>query len=351
MEMKKSKPIAVIISDVHYNIQTLEVADKAMRMAVDKANILDVPLVITGDLHDTKANIRAECARAIDHTLSWCKHPPFLLRGNHDSMNEKSEINALGFLKGVIIINVPIKSTISVKEWYFIPYQHTAELFKEALNKLNPPSGAIIFCHQGVIGSSAGHYFKDNSAVPLEWFKDYRVISGHYHTRQTLWAHNNETWDKGYTGMFDYVGNPYTLGFGEANDPKKGFQVLYNDGSLEFVPTNLRRHKILELDIRTDWLTDVQYDKVVHPTDILWVKVTGPSDLLTKYPKEKIAKLCNITQDFRLDLIPLDNTPEQRLEYKAELTQTDTLDSIIDALKNTDDKRKLRLKGLWKTLV
>jgi hypothetical protein len=49
METKNKYPIAVIISDVHYNINTLEVADKAMRMAINRANILNIPLIVAGD--------------------------------------------------------------------------------------------------------------------------------------------------------------------------------------------------------------------------------------------------------------------------------------------------------------
>ena len=38
------KPVAVIISDVHYSLKTLELADAAMRLAIAKANNLDVPV-------------------------------------------------------------------------------------------------------------------------------------------------------------------------------------------------------------------------------------------------------------------------------------------------------------------
>ncbi len=64
-DFRKSKPIAVIISDVHYDLNTLEVADAALTKAVSKANDLDVMLIICGDLHNTKANLRAECIDAM----------------------------------------------------------------------------------------------------------------------------------------------------------------------------------------------------------------------------------------------------------------------------------------------
>ena len=94
------KPVAVLISDVHYNLNNLKLADAAMRQATDKAQILGVPFIVAGDLHDTKANLRGECVNAILETFSHLKLKALVLVGNHDKINEKSEDNALGFLEG-----------------------------------------------------------------------------------------------------------------------------------------------------------------------------------------------------------------------------------------------------------
>jgi hypothetical protein len=57
-----SKPVAVLISDVHFNLSTLELASSAMKMAQNRAVELNVPLVVAGDLTDHKAIIRGEVA-------------------------------------------------------------------------------------------------------------------------------------------------------------------------------------------------------------------------------------------------------------------------------------------------
>ena len=59
------KPIAVLISDVHYNKNSLKLADTAMRLAAAKAHGLRVPLIVAGDLHDTKGHIDAACANSL----------------------------------------------------------------------------------------------------------------------------------------------------------------------------------------------------------------------------------------------------------------------------------------------
>lgn len=324
--MKKPEPIAVLISDIHYNITTLEVADKAMRMAINKANELNIRLVICGDLHDTKANIRGECANALIKTIRMCHLKPIILRGNHDSINEKSDITALEFLRPYShMVDKPC-----FESFWFIPYQHDINEFKRHLDLIIKDCKLII--HQGVTGSLTGHYIQDKSAIPKEWLAGRRVISGHYHTRQDIPLSDN--------GLLSYIGNPYTLGFGEATDPEKGYQILYDDGSLEFVPTNLRRHRIIELN------TYHTQALAINPSDILWIKITGPSDELAKLHKSQIAKDCGIKQDFRLDLIPTDTKSIAKTDNNT--SRYDILDNLIDGLQNTIDERKLRLKQLWR---
>lgn len=334
-----NRPVAVLISDIHYNIQTLEVADKALRMAVDTANRLGVPLIIAGDLHDTKANIRGECIKAIIDTIRLCKVWPNVIVGNHDKINEKSSGHSLNFLEAYArIINEP-EAILDLKLTLF-PYCHDAtQLIKEI--KLSPPGHTVIM-HQGVIGSEGGHYIQDKSALGKNDLAGFRVISGHYHIRQSFELPEG--------GRFDYLGNPYTLSFGEASHPEKGFQVLYDDGSLEFIPTNLRRHIIINAVVESNNnLTLAYIPNLIKNDDNFWVKLTGPSDKLNIYSKNQIKTLLRLTQDFRLDLIPTDTTT-YKIETSKDVTQVELLDNLIDSLTNTDDNRKIRLKELWKQL-
>lgn len=339
------KPAAVLISDVHYNINTLEVADKAMRLAINKANELKVRLIVCGDLHDTKANIRGECIKAIMETFSRCDYMPIILRGNHDSINEKSTEHSLEFLRleaGIVkfgIRNIMLTSNAErlANICWFIPYQHDTETFRQLINAI--PEDAVVFMHQGVINSNSGHYIQDKSAIPKEWLAGRRVISGHYHTRQDIELPEG--------GLLSYVGNPYTLGFGEANDPEKGYQILYDDGSLEFVPTKLRRHRVIICgwDDRHDLFWPPVFK--IQDTDIVWIKVKGPTDRLSITTKEWLKTQFHIPGDFRLDLIPNDTKSELK-SIDTNTSKSDILDSVINNLQNTDDERKTRLKQLWR---
>ncbi len=337
-----SNPVAVLISDVHYSVPTLELADRAMRQAIAKANELDVPLIVAGDLHDTKANMRGECVNAMLATFVDAPGDTFLLVGNHDKINEKSLDNSLNFLAHASRI-------VDEPQWcqniraYLVPYQHDPEQLRIYLRTV--PKGSTIIMHQGLQSALAGDYIQDRSAITHDDVKDFRVISGHYHTRQDIKTGRPR---KGAVGLFSYIGNPYTLNFAEANDPPKGLQILMDDGTLEFVPINLRAHIVLNIRVMGDEL----YGNLAHSatlSDLVKVKLTGTKEELAELGhKESLKEFLKLPGDFKLELIEIPSKISKQ-DTKKDLSQEDTLDAMIDSLTNTSDEKKARLKELWKS--
>ena len=213
------KPIAVLISDIHYNMQNLSLAAWALDEAIRLANKLNVGLIIAGDLHDTKAAHRAECMDSMVAELKKAVQEPTIIVGNHDLINEKDNTkHSLGFLSRYAHI-------VAEKPWgkngfWLAPYQTDVPAFEAWLKSL--PPGDTVIMHQGLKGTDAGEYFSDKTAIDYESCSHLRVISGHYHKRQTH-------------GNFDYIGTPYTMTFAESNDPTKGIQILHESGKLQFV--------------------------------------------------------------------------------------------------------------------
>lgn len=331
------KPKAILISDIHYNLKTMHVADEAVRRAIVLSNNFKVPLIVCGDTHDSKANIRAECMNAMIETFALADMQPWVLVGNHDKVNEKSQEHALNFFGGIaVIVDQPkYYSDLGIN---FIPYQHDPKFFKKCLIK-----DAINIVHQGLSGSNSGEYIQDKSAVLIKDVAGHRIISGHYHTRQTIKLPKS--------GQWDYVGNPYTLTFAEANDPAKGFQILYDDGSLEFVSTNLRRHVILNVEQSNDdaWqITGKIPLEDVRDRDIVWVKMKGSKEQLANKTKDHVSKMLYPLKNFKLDLIP--TTSEVSKVKTIHKTKPDQLDAIIDGLTDVSEERKLALKDKWKGL-
>lgn len=323
------KPVAVLISDIHYSLQTLELADAALRQAIKKANDLKVPLIVAGDLHDTKANMRAECVNAIIKTFKLCDSPPYIMTGNHDKINEKSSEHALNFLREYgAVIDTPVKLH---KVGYLIPYYNDVDELRAYLKTL--PKGSSLVMHQGIQGSNSGEYYQDKSALKPEDVAGFRVISGHYHARQNLELPDG--------GLWSYIGNPYTLNFGEVNDREKGYQILYDNNTLEFVPTNLRKHVVVELDADSGRLLNNKHRKM----DLVKVNVFGSRENVSKWTREKLVSLIG-REDFKVDQVVTGsfNRVLNSLVPKEEL-----LDSVIDSI-NGSDTIKTRLKQLWRDL-
>lgn len=341
-------PIAVLISDIHYSLPTLSLADVALRQAVKHANTLNVPVIVAGDLHDTKANLRGECISAMIKTFKTAKLKPIVLIGNHDLINEKGQAHSLEFLHGYVeLVDVP--RPILNGRLYGIPYCTEMDKAKECLRSgfVNSKTSPFIM-HQGFKSSFAGEYVQDKSALNAADCQHLHIISGHYHTRQHLCTSGHESTDSCSTacGQWNYIGNPYTVNFAEANDPPKGFQVLMDNGSLQFVPTNLRKHVVLDLTTE-DLDAAIQLSDIYRPGDLLRVRLTGNREELTKISRKDVADFLGINS-FKLETIALDNLSV--LSNSTAATQPELLDAIIEQTSNVSDAQKGRLKKLWRAL-
>lgn len=319
---EKAKPVAVLISDVHYSLSTLTLADASMRQAIATANELLVTLAVAGDLHDTKANLRGECVNAMIETFKLCERPPAIIIGNHDKINEKSSDHSLNFLAPYAMVIE--KPTYLHPVGYLIPYQHDRSAFLAALENA---ANKTVIAHQGLQESLFGDYIQDKTAINPSDVPPLRIYSGHYHTRQQIALPSGGSWD--------YIGNPYTLTYGEANDPPKGYQVLFSDGSAEFMPTNLRKHTVINITTEGSWPKP-------NTGDLTWVKVSGTKEQLQSFDKTPWLGC-------RIDLIPIDTTTQSPEAY-LNLSQDLLLDHLIDSLSSTSEERKERLKTLWKEL-
>jgi hypothetical protein len=339
----QKNPLAVLISDEHYTLSSLPLAHAAMTQALRKAEALRVPLISCGDLLDSKAIIRAECANALIELFGGAKTRIIVLVGNHTLINEKGKEHSLNFLKPYAdVIQSPV--FLDLLGLWFIPYQSSPAAFLEILKGI--PKGSTIIAHQGVIGADLGHYVKDSGAVPTEALADYRTILGHYHKAQDIKAGRPR---KGAVGLVSYVGTPYSTSFSEANDGPKGFRILYSDGSLESVPTNLRKHLILNYSAKDvfNMLEGGPLQKL-DSDDLVWFKVTGAQSELDKIKKQDVAKLVGHS-NFKLDKIPTE-APTNTQEEKKDLKDTELLDEIIDRTAESATQKKA-LKALWRELL
>lgn len=333
-----TKAVAVIIGDIHFTPATLDLASISLIKARSKAFELNVPLILNGDTLDTKAVIRAEVANRLIEILESKGAPPrtIINTGNHDKLSEKSKEHALNFLRPYAeVVQYPLYER-GLDSW-IIPYFSDKKELQTFLDTI--PKESRLIMHQGVQGANLGHYIIDHTSLAKNSFEDFRVISSHYHAAQDIKCGRPR---KGAVGLFSYIGNPYTLSFGEAKDPLKGYSVLMEDGSLERIPLNLRKHVIAEVHADHWWEAGEQ-----NPSNLLWLKITGPKSELDKLTKQSISKVIGHS-NFKLDLIP----DKEHIEIKNtdNMTNAQLIDSVIENHSETDDY-KVYLKTLWREIL
>jgi len=336
-----SKPIAVLISDVHYTLKNLELADFAFRAAIDKAALLGLPLIDAGDITNDKAVLRAEIVNRLISTMQYANSKgitPHLMVGNHSLCNEKGSEHSLNFLRPYATIvdhtwnlylpNAPIEEII------LLPY--TSSGIEKDLQRC--PKGSIVVMHQGFHGADTGDYVHDKSAISSDLVKDFTVISGHYHRHQTI-------------GTVTYIGSPYTQSFGEAKDGPKGYLVLNSDGTYTREILKLRRHRIYEfnnIDHAFEHIAPFG-ELFADAEDLLWIKITDTKENLDKVKKQDVGDLLG-TQNFKLDLIGTEVREEMSQSVPIHsLTDAEILDRVIES-SGQNPGTVTRLKALWREL-
>lgn len=326
---KMNKPIAVCISDIHFNLNNLELATTALQAAISKATDLNVPMIIAGDLHDTKAIIRGEIANRLLSIFQSSKCTTYLIIGNHDLLNEKGFGHSLNFLAPYVTLIDKVTSLDAQNLW-LLPYFSNADDLITLLPMI--PLASTLIMHQGFMGASMGDYVVDKSSIDPVLVKEFRVISGHYHRHQSI-------------GTVTYIGSPYTMTFGEANDGHKGFLVLHEDGSFHREILNLRKHIIAECNIE-----DLDQLKLeINPNDLVWLKITGSRSELEKLDKKIVGDKIIGHANFKWDLIPKESETIQVPERQT-MSNEELFDSLIDA-EDESDEYKAYLKALWREIV
>lgn len=324
------KPSFVAISDIHFSVPNLLLSSYALTAALNTAEELDVPLIIAGDLNDSKAIIRAEVANELIKILKNSAIPIYILVGNHDLINEKGEAHGLNYLAPYAKI-VDKLTKLPHPKITLIPYQSDVEKLKSILETCKP--GELLVMHQGVQGANMGDYVVDKTSISSDLLASFTCISGHYHGHQTV-------------GTLTYIGSPFTMSFGEARDDTKGYLVVMTDGSYERIILNLRKHIILEFDAA---IVLKQDHKSTHdPQDLIWAKVYGNKSDLERITKKLMAERLGV-DNFKLDKLPYEDEKAEIKDTKVR-TAAEIMDKLIDLTAESKTIKK-SLKKLWRELV
>ena len=273
----------VAISDVHVSLKTLDVSLKVLSKAIAKCEELNVPLVIGGDLNDTKAVLRAEYVKELINLFKCSKQKIFVLIGNHDLINKAGYEHSLEFLNllpNVEVIDENQIITFNDVKIGFIPYKNTQQEMRQALDEMRSSGIKNLICHQGFFGAFMGDYVVDESSINPDELKDFdHVFSGHYHKHQFV------------SDNIMYFGSPFTINFSETMD-EKYFWVIQKDND-RLIPngilTNVRSHKLAVWENEKP-----QEPKKFDKDTILKVLLRGTKEFVLSFKKEDIQKFYDV---------------------------------------------------------
>jgi exonuclease SbcD len=164
--------------------------------------------------------------------------------GNHDKSDYKSEISYLDSFKhhpGFILFDTggsPVPGICMLP--YFLEldvYEQKMKLLKTIKNDYNHSKNFnILITHVAVNGVKNNDGSKVQNEINEDLFDGFdKVLIGHYHNRSIV------------KDKFHYIGSAFQHNFGE--DDEKGFTLVMDDGTLEFVKSDFKKFIKIEIDI------------------------------------------------------------------------------------------------------
>ena len=250
--MTGTKPYALLLNDIHADKDNLNEFAKNWNEALDVAKNHGIKrIIIGGDLFQARASISLSVIKTVHsciHTARLMDIELYIVRGNHDLVDQEdsySYCTIFGEIEGVHVVDgwemIEVSDNVNLFMCGYYPEDGSAmdkiaEMKKEvtctSYDTIN-----ILYCHWGISGALSR---PSSAELPTKAFGAFdKVYVGHYHDRCCIKGTNIE-----------YIGASRQANYGE--DIKKGYTILFGDGSTEFVQneTNIR-FKTIESTLET----------------------------------------------------------------------------------------------------
>lgn len=262
--MKKEKvkePFALLINDIHVSKDNIPEFQANWNEALEICEKLGIEdMVIGGDLWQSRSAQTLSTLIAVRQAIIKATNKGIdltIAEGNHDKVDQES---MLGYSH--LFSEYPY--VVVVDDWGIVEIDHDNQValyvmsyfpengsfmskLEEVINDLKSGWYNILYIHQGIKG---GLSQPSEDELPANIFSKFdEVLVGHYHDRKKIKGTNIE-----------YIGASRQHNFGE--DEKKGYTVLYTDGSHEFIQNQANmRYKVMEIeaiDINSDVIDEIE---------------------------------------------------------------------------------------------
>lgn len=243
---KERIPCALLINDIHVSKDNIPEFQKNWDEALAICKEREIPeIIVGGDLWQSRSAQTLDTLMAVRQAVIKTTAQGIeltLAEGNHDLVDQES---FLGYSH--LFSEYPHVQTVDdymAIEYgddvvlYVMSYFPESGSFMERLtdiieNDFDKDKYNILYIHEGINGALS---VPSDDELPTDIFSDFdAVLVGHYHNRCKI-----------KNTRIEYIGSSRQHNFGE--DEEKGYTILYDDGSYEFVKNQVNvRYKVIDL--------------------------------------------------------------------------------------------------------
>ena len=256
--MQTKIPCALLVNDIHVSKDNIPEFQKNWNEALEICKQRNIPeIIVGGDLWQSRASQTLSTLMAVRQAIIKATSAGLeltLAEGNHDLVDQESILgysHLFSEYPGVHVVDdytvIEYPSCILYVMSYFPENGSFTKRLEDLITEsLNPKEYNVLYIHEGINGALS---VPSDDELPTKIFKDFdAVLVGHYHNRCRIEGTNIE-----------YIGSSRQHNFGE--DEEKGYTVLYEDGSYEFIKNEVNiRYKVIDLglpDITDDLLEEL----------------------------------------------------------------------------------------------
>lgn len=250
------EPIALFLTDSHLKEKNQDLVYNIFKQAVGICADMGIDTIFHGgDFFTNRSSITLDVisqSLKIADLLKRSRITLYIIPGNHDKTSQDSEKSYLDIFKHRKNIKVLREETcveLGGITFAFLPFFTESYNSRLSAVKANAKSIGnarnILITHIAINGvrNNDGTVVEDSNEPKAFKFWD-KVLVGHYHDSQS----------------FDnviYTGSAYQANFGERLDDK-GFQIIFDNGSLEFIASNYTRYIKVNLNVDDDIDTELE---------------------------------------------------------------------------------------------
>ena len=247
---EKRIPCALLINDIHVSKDNIPEFQRNWDEVLEICKKQDIPeIIIGGDLLQSRSSYQTlDVLLAVRQAIIKATNAGLELtiaEGNHDLVDQEAILgycHVFSEYPHVYVVDdyVSIDCSDDVT-LYVMSYAPESGSFINRLqdiidNDFDRNKHNILYIHEGIKGGLA---MPSDDELPTKIFNDFdAVLVGHYHNRCKIKGTNIE-----------YVGASRQHNFGE--DEEKGYTILYDDGSYEFIKNESNtRYKVIDLALQ-----------------------------------------------------------------------------------------------------